>query len=172
MKQHDYFGNLYAVDNLNSRIIKFTPELKLVTEYGSYGTNDYQFEKPTGIAIYRHYGQVIVSDRESAQYFWLGADIRDITAVRKQGEDAVVFGFFVTEKAFVSITLEKNDSKLIVCRDMQFETGKNSITWQVPEAARELFMQDGQNYAVVFHVMSTYSSYPHIRKEARSELYF
>ncbi len=169
---HDYFGNVYAVDNLNSRILKFTPDLKFITEYGSFGTNDYQFEKPTGIAIYRHYGQVIVSDRESAQYFWIGADIKNIRAKRKTGENAVIFDFFLTEKAFVSITLEKNDSKLVVCKDVQFETGSNSITWQVPEAASDLFIKEGENYAVVFHVMSTYSSYPHIRKEARTELYF
>ncbi|HDT14694.1 MAG TPA: hypothetical protein ENN55_00615, partial [Firmicutes bacterium] len=104
----DYYGNVYTVDNYNSQVHKFSPELNFITSFGSFGTEAYQFEKPTGITIYKHYGQVFVSDRESAQYFWLGSDITDFKYGMIKGAEnyTLEMDFFLTEKAYLTAVIE------------------------------------------------------------------
>lgn len=170
----DYYGNIYAVDNRNSQVHKFNQDLRLVTSQGKFGTNDYEFEKPTGIAIYRHYGQVFVSDRESAQYFWIGSDVKDLR-IKKVGQYEVQFDFYLTEKGRVTIEIETADAagatKTVKVTDsIELEAGKNSICWSVPVENRDRDLKSGGNYVVNFHLMATYSSYPHIKKLVKAML--
>ncbi|MBI3647631.1 MAG: hypothetical protein HY240_02560, partial [Actinobacteria bacterium] len=44
-------GNLYVADTNNYRIQEFTPSLTYLTQWGSFGSSDGQFNKPQGIAV-------------------------------------------------------------------------------------------------------------------------
>ena len=171
----DYYGNVYIVDNLNSCVYKFSPDLRFIAEAGKYGSGDYEFENPTGIAIYKHYGQVFVSDKESAQYFWIGSDARDFTVKQiKTGEsDKLQFDFFLTEKSYVCIQIVPEDTSIKpveVCAKAGLEMGKNSIEWDIPTVFKGV-IRPGFTYGVNLRVMSTYSSYPHIEKVLKSSVY-
>ena len=47
----DSSGNIYAVDNEYSIIVKFDSSLAVVNSLGSFGTGNYQFNGPTGVAV-------------------------------------------------------------------------------------------------------------------------
>jgi hypothetical protein len=164
---YDYYGNIYVVDNLNSQLHKFSPDLDYITTFGSFGKDDFQFNHPTGISFYRHYGQVIVSDEDSAQYFWIGSDVKNYKVTRLNASppvNALQFDFQLTEKSFVTIEIEiDKDKKAVVCKAVALESGKNSISWQVPDEYTKYF-NPGNQYTSVIHVMATYSSFPHIEK--------
>jgi sugar lactone lactonase YvrE len=171
----DYYGNIYVVDNKNSQVHKFSPDLRYITSQGKFGAKDYEFENPTGIAIYRHYGQVFVSDRQSAQYFWIGSDVKDFRS-KKIGQYEIQFDFTLTEKGFATIEIESgvdaknNTHNVKVVDNITLEAGKNSICWTVPEDLRETVLKTGGNYAVAMHLMATYSSYPYIEKLVKAML--
>ncbi len=173
--EQDFYGNVYVVDNKNSCIHKFTPELNYIASFGKHGTNDYEFENPTGIAIYKHYGQVFVSEKESAQYFWICSDAFNFKA-KKNENGEIQFDFFLTEKSFISIEIEDASSeklinkKITICDKITLEIGKNSISWAIPEEYND-FLQSNKYYNAVLTVMSTYSSYPHIKKVIKTLLF-
>jgi streptogramin lyase len=70
----DYYGNVWVTDSVSCMIHKFDRDLAYITSFGSPGTGDFQFDCPTGIALWRRYGQVFVGESEGARYFWLGTD--------------------------------------------------------------------------------------------------
>jgi sugar lactone lactonase YvrE len=171
----DYYGNIYAVDNKNSQVHKFNPDLRLMASQGKPGARDYEFENPVGIAIYRHYGQIFVSDRESAQYFWIGSDVKDFK-IKKIAPYEIQLDFVLTEKGLATIEIEgavdaeNNTQNVKVVDKITLEAGKNSICWTVPQELRETILKTGGNYTVAMHLMATYSSFPHIEKLVKAML--
>ena len=57
----DASGYLYVVDQPRARILKYSPALSLVAEWGSRGTADGQFSSPFGVGVDR-LGHVFVTD--------------------------------------------------------------------------------------------------------------
>lgn len=172
--EQDYYGNVYVVDNKNSKIYKFSPDLDYITAFGEYGTNDYQFENPTGIAIYKHYGQIFVSDKESAQYFWIGSDMLNFKSEFIKGEtmQSMKFDFFLTERGYVTIEIDAGDKKTVKASDkIQFNMGNNSLLWDIPEEFRLIFYP-GIGYRANIRVQSTYSSYPYMEKLIEETVFF
>ncbi|MBP7791888.1 MAG: NHL repeat-containing protein [Candidatus Goldbacteria bacterium] len=173
--EQDFYGNVYVVDNKNSCVHKLTPDLFYISSFGKYGKDDYEFENPTGIAIYKHYGQIFVSDRESAQYFWVCSDAFDFKA-KKAGNDEIMFEFFLTEKSFITIEVEDTagegslNKKVTVCDKINLEIGHNSLSWSIPVEYKDFF-KENKHYNAVLTVMSTYSSYPHIKKVIKTILF-
>ncbi len=74
----DYHGSVYATDTRASVIHKFDRRLEYVTAFGRPGEGD--LDEPRGIAIWRRFGQLFVTERQGARYFWMGTEIRDLTA--------------------------------------------------------------------------------------------
>jgi DNA-binding beta-propeller fold protein YncE len=72
----DYYGNVWATDAANGTIWKFDRDLRFLTRWGQQGNGDYQLDEPRGIAIWKRFGQVFVAEREGAQYFFVGTDVR------------------------------------------------------------------------------------------------
>ncbi len=58
-------GNIWVTDYGNSRVQKFTAQGKFIASYGSYGSGEGQFKKPTGIAINQSSGNVYIADCEN-----------------------------------------------------------------------------------------------------------
>jgi DNA-binding beta-propeller fold protein YncE len=171
--EQDYYGNVYMVDNLNSQVYKFSPDLRFITDFGSFGTKDYEFESPTGIAIYKHYGQIFVSDKESAQYFWIGSDATNFkaTPIKAPTGSKLQFDFSLTEKSFITLqVVDAGGNTVEVCHQIGAETGKNSIDWDIPDMYKSI-IKGGNTYSIYLRIMSTYSSYPNIEKVLKTTVY-
>ncbi len=74
----DYFGNVLVSDSIACRIHKFDRNLNYICSFGEPGTGDTQLDAPTGLAIWRRYGQVFVAEKEGARYFWVGSDFTGV----------------------------------------------------------------------------------------------
>ncbi len=104
----DYHGSVYATDTRSSRVHKFDRHLGHITSVGQYGTGPGWLDGPRGIAIWRRFGQVFVAEREGAQYFWMGTEIRDLTVSPdsfRPGADPLRVTYDLTEVSRVSIVI-------------------------------------------------------------------
>lgn len=70
----DLHGNCYVTDRVNEELHVFDPALHYVVSYGRSATGPNLLKSPRGIAIWRRYGQVFVSESDGGQYLWVGLD--------------------------------------------------------------------------------------------------
>ena len=157
----DYLGNVVATDFAKSCLRKFDKDLHYVVSFGGPGTDDFQFTEPRGIAIHHQFGQVLVAEKNSVQYFWNGAD-----ALNLKAEPTVAgfhFPFFLTEKATIEARILNDDGNTVTVlskqQDPAREQGPQSVDW-IPDAS----MKKG-DYTLRMDVMATYSSRDRIEKE-------
>ncbi|MCK4409893.1 MAG: hypothetical protein KAW67_07395, partial [Candidatus Eisenbacteria sp.] len=111
----DYYGNVYATDGPNNRIHKFDHQLRYVTSIGSSNTGDLEMDEPRGITLWRRFGQIFITERMGAQYFWIGTDILDLetsTDHIRPGEDDLRLSYFLTEVARVTVELIDSDGEV------------------------------------------------------------
>jgi hypothetical protein len=115
----DYYGNIYATDSADNVVHKFDRHLNYITAVGEREGGDSQFDEPRGIALYRRFGQVFISERSGAQYYWVGTDILRFSAGNldidtRRGRLSVEVSFLLTEHSAVSIRLEDDAGKYSV----------------------------------------------------------
>ena len=84
----DYCDNLYVTDPVSHAVHKFDRNLTYLTTFGGPGTGDAQFLSPRGIAIYRRFGQTFIVEKDGAQYYWVGADLRSFSGLFRRGRQA------------------------------------------------------------------------------------
>jgi DNA-binding beta-propeller fold protein YncE len=100
----DYYDNIFVTDFNNHCVHKFDRDLNHLTAYGRQGDGDKEFIEPRGISIYRRFGQVLVDDRESAQYYWIGTDVLNLRASRHaEHASCVQLDYFLTETSYVTL---------------------------------------------------------------------
>jgi len=97
----DYYANLWATDGGAHQIHKFDRNLNFLDSFGARGQGILQFKSPTGIGIWRRFGQVIIAEMKGAQYYWVGADARDLSA--SQSGDQLALSYFLTEYSYLTI---------------------------------------------------------------------
>jgi hypothetical protein len=107
----DYYGNIYVTDAENGCIHKYDRHLNYIVAFGERGTGTNQFDQPRGITVYRRFGQVFVSERAGAQYFWIGTDVLRFTAENltidpDAGRLGIDVSFLLTEHSTVSLRIE------------------------------------------------------------------
>lgn len=127
----DLYSNIWVTDLLNHCIHKFDRNLNYVTSFGSVGHGEYQFFEPRGIAIFKRFGQVLVVDKNSGQYFHIGTDVLE-TEVTSRADSAVQLSFFLTEDATVTVEVfDESEENLIrtLTRRKLMHTGRNSVVW-------------------------------------------
>jgi DNA-binding beta-propeller fold protein YncE len=103
----DYYGNIYVTDQSGGCIHKYTRHLDYIAAFGKMR----QFDEPRGITINRRFGQVFVSERAGAQYYWIGTDIMRFAAENCTIDNAekrisVDISFLLTEHSTISIYIE------------------------------------------------------------------
>jgi DNA-binding beta-propeller fold protein YncE len=130
----DYYGSVYATDRPNGRIHKFDREFRYVTSIGRPGTGDMEMDEPRGITLWRRFGQIFVSERAGAQYFWIGTDILDLGASHdalSPGEDTLELTYYLTEVARVTIELVDEDGETVhvLVANRRRATGPNRERW-------------------------------------------
>lgn len=155
----DYYGNVVATDFGKSCLRKFDKNLKYVVTFGGPGDDDFQFTEPRGIAINHQFGQMLVAERDSVQYFWNGAD-----AVSLKVEPAAKgfhIPFFLTERALVTAAiLDGADNPVTtLAKNQDLEQGNQSLDWLPAPSAHN------GAYTLKMDVMATYSSRDRIEKE-------
>ena len=97
----DFYANLWATDGTAHRIHKFDRNLNYLDSFGAKGRRRRQFNSPTGIGMWRRFGQVVIAEAEGAQYYWVGADAHDLSAT--QTGNRLVLSYNLTEYSYVTV---------------------------------------------------------------------
>ncbi|MGH7740196.1 MAG: NHL repeat-containing protein [bacterium] len=155
----DYYGNLVATDFDKGCLRKFGRNLDYLTTFGSEGDDDYQFDEPRGICVNNQFGQMFVVEKNSADYYWIGADAKNL-AFQKTAK-GFRFPFFLTERALVSAVVndEAGNPVATLANGMDLEEGAQELDWtpgpSIPSGS----------YTLQLTVMATYSTRDREAKE-------
>jgi len=155
----DYYGNVVATDFGKSCLRKFDKDLKYVVAFGGPGDDDFQFTEPRGIAIHHQFGQMLVAEKDSVQYFWNGADAVNLKV--QSSPTGIQVPFFLTERALVSADILDGSGNPVthLAKSQDREQGNQEIDWAPAPSVR------GGAYTLRLQVMATYSSRDRIEKE-------
>ena len=168
----DYFNNVWVADMGNHQIHKLDHQLQPLDSWGSKGDDDGQFHSPRGIAIYRQFGQILVAEAQSAQYLWVGSDVKNIqlsSQVQASGLRYMRFDFFLTEKSWVQARLEDAGGRLartLLGRGV-LPQGANVIYWD--GNTQEGFHAPPATYTLVIQAEATYASATYYAKQVRRQ---
>jgi hypothetical protein len=171
----DYYGNIYVTDTRAAKIHKFDRYLKYIVAIGEKGMGDVQFDEPRGITIYRRFGQIFVSERGGAQYFWIGTDVLRFFADNllldtDRKRCSVEVSFLLTEHSTMSLILrdDKGKDRLTILSDYILPPGKFSRRMEVdcPHAATLAKCK----LSLVAIAKPTYSSRAYLTVERESRL--
>jgi len=154
----DYYGHLVATDDRHSCLRKLDRDLKPLALFGTYGDGDYQFRAPRGICLNKQLGQIVVSEEESVQYLWVGADALNLRAIPI--DNGTAFRFYLTEPAYVSgVILGPDGAQLAeVAKDSQLDERERALSWIPPPGTAK------GAYRLRLTVMATYSSRDRLAK--------
>jgi hypothetical protein len=159
----DFYGNVYVTDSGNGTIYKFKRDLSYLTRYGDYGEGDYQLAEPRGIAIWKRFGQVLVAEREGAQYFFVGTDVLvpdgplPIRIAGAGPEKRYVLDAFFTEPTELSIAFLSADGAVVdsLAPAVTVDSGRQRVTLDAADLAPDLA---ARAVRVVLEPRPTYSS--------------
>ncbi len=161
----DYYHQIYVTDEANHQIQKLNSRLRLMTSFGRHGSGDAEFESPFGIAIWRRFGQVFLSERTGAQYYWIGADLERFRTTPQMIIDEGTLAFETTERARLTITIREWGGETIrtLVDDRVFPAGDHRLRWDRKD-------DDGERvatgrYKVHVTIEATYSSREYFQKE-------
>jgi len=137
----DYHNQLLVTDRNNGCIHKLDRKLNYLTRFGRSGKKgDYRFDQPRGIAVYRRFGQIIVSERKGAQYLWVAVDVPKFeTTVHIDTAtviDSVLYhldlNFYLTEPAYCTFDVVDDVGRFVtrLTRSRRrFHAGEQQYTW-------------------------------------------
>jgi hypothetical protein len=150
----DFYENLWVTDPDRGQLHKFNRHLEPLADYGAPGEGDGRFQRPSGVAINRHFGQVFVAEARGAHYLWIGADLLAPAARRIAGDAAIELRYRLTEPARVLITARPaagGPAVQVFAREWT-DSGPQQLAWACPAAWR--------TQAIVFTLTAeaTYSS--------------
>ena len=178
----DYYSNIWVTDMRNHCVHKFDRHLNYLTSFGKKGTGDREFMEPRGIAIYKRFGQVFIAERESAQYYWIGTDIKDLRATFRNGQTRL--HFFLTEPSYITLTVAGVGEKIRVQsfkRLKRFSGPQNLMLnsqWQIGQTQAARTGQKGAapfsafpgKYRLLLTIEPTYSSARYFSKEVETSV--
>jgi hypothetical protein len=181
----DYYSNVYITDRGNHGIHKFDRNLAYLTFFGRRGGGDKEFVEPRGIAIYKRFGQVIIAEKDAAQYYWVGTDVSDFKAAPHNSPALLRLDYFLTEASYVKIEVLDAQKKLLatamekILRMPGARTEWLDGNWRPvdEELLNSLIraatpgVQPG-NYTIRLTAQPTYSSYKHFEKRVEASVSF
>lgn len=137
----DYHNQPLITDRNNGSIHKLDRNLNYLTGFGESGKKgDYKFDQPRGIAVYRRFGQLLVAERNGAQYLWVAVDIPkfetnviiDTTTIIDSVLYHLEVNFFLTEPAYCSFDIVDGAGRFITRltrSKRRYHAGEQKYTW-------------------------------------------
>jgi hypothetical protein len=171
----DYYGNIYVTDRRAGVIHKFDRHFGYIAAIGYKEKGGLQLDEPRGITIYRRFGQIFVSERAGAQYFWVGTDVLRFSAENlifnlERNRCSVDVSFLLTETSTISLILRDAEGKerLTILNDYILPPAKfaRRIEVDCPNAS----MLAKCKLSLVAIVKPTYSSRAYLTVERESRL--
>lgn len=178
----DYYSNIWVTDKKYHCIHKFDRNLQYLTSFGRKGKGDKEFIEPRGISIYKRFGQVLIAEKEAAQYYWIGSDILNLTA-SVDDSGFIDISYFLTEPSFVTLEVFDAHGKLLATpmKNIRRPSGANSEWLDGAGKPIPHFTENGVKkiggltwknfvplppgrYRLRFTVQATYSSYKYFNK--------
>ncbi len=181
----DYYSNVYITDLGNHGIHKFDRNLTHLTFFGRRGGGEKEFNEPRGIAIYKRFGQVIIAEKEAAQYYWVGTDVRDFRAALHNSPALLRLDYFLTEASYVKIEVLDAQKKILATvmeKILRMPGPRQEFVdgnWRPVDAellgsaigATTPPLKPG-NYVIRLTVQPTYSSYKHFENKIETSVAF
>ena len=126
----EHYHCIIATDSINHCIHKFDPKLNYLGRWGREGDGRASFRSPTGIAIWRHFGQTFISDSHGAQYLWLGTDIVEepVLETFKDGSGLILEINLTSDSKIEMLIKDENKKVLKNCKRI-CKSGSNKIRW-------------------------------------------
>lgn len=152
----DFYGNVWVTDSVSCRIHKFDSGLAYLGSFGNPGTGDLEFDRPTGIAVWRRFGQIFIAEREGARYFWVGSDIRDLE-IAQEGRELTVTGTLTEYSTVLAAVEDGAGERVAVLGDGRFPPGELLLAWTGETGSRSTSAPAGE-YRLLLEVQPTYSS--------------
>lgn len=113
----DFYHNYWVTDRNRHCVLKFDRELRLLDIFGSFGRGDHEFDAPSGITIYKRFGQVFIAERTGAQYYWIGTDCKSASLDTSLSAGRCALSFDATEYSFASLfTVTDGDTAFFLRR--------------------------------------------------------
>ncbi len=181
----DYYSNIYVTDLGNHGIHKFDRNLAYLTFFGRRGGGEKEFNEPRGIAIYKRFGQVIIAEKEAAQYYWVGTEVTSFQAAPHNSPALLKLEYFLTEASYVKIEIFDERKTLLATamekilrmpgpRQEWLDGNWRPVDVEFPSAsnaAQTAPLKPG-NYRLRLTVQPTYSSFKHLEKSVETNVSF
>jgi hypothetical protein len=170
----DYYGSVYATDRGNAMIHKLDHRLRYVVSFGRPGTGDRELDDPRGITIWRRFGQVFVTERAGAQYFWIGTEIQGLRADPPSFEPAAsqtLISYRLTEVSRVTVEVLDGRGRVVhtLVDNRRRALGRNLERWDGTSGRPPVAVPAGR-YRLRLTARPTYSSGTHFQDTAETEL--
>jgi len=184
----DYYSNIYITDVANHCIHKFDRNLTYLTGFGRPGSGNKEFDEPRGIGIYKRFGQVIIAERRSVQYYWIGTDVFDFDAAITENGKWLAVDYFLTETSYVTLeVLDGNGNELATPLAKSFRLSgeqheKLNGAWHPVSHLTERQAHNPRvpstgpikpgKYTIRLTIQPTYSSYKRFKKTVETEVVY
>ena len=157
---YDRHGNVYVTDQTNSQIHLFDPDLRYIVSFGRQGIEGTTFDSPTGITIWRRFGQVFVSEATGGQYYWVGLDAYLIGFYPPEFDSlqpGTTIALYITEMADIKVDVTDPAGKLVrsLAPPHNQHPGEALIVWDGRDNAGKL-VPEGE-YKITVVAKPTYS---------------
>jgi len=157
---YDRHGNVYVTDQTNFQIHLFDPDLRYIVSFGRQGVEGTTFDSPTGIAIWRRFGQVFISEANGGQYYWVGLDaylIGFYPAEFDSLKPGTTVALYITEMANINVDITDPSGKLVrsLAPPHMQHPGEALIVWDGRDNGGKL-VPEGE-YKVTIVARPTYS---------------
>jgi hypothetical protein len=131
-------------------------------------------DEPRGITLWRRFGQIFITERAGAHYFWIGTDILELEAIPariRPGEDELRLRYLLTETSRVTVELLDRNGEVVhtLVNYRRRATGENAERWG------GLLGRDGDptppgDYTLRLTAKPTYSSGEYFQDTAETPL--
>ena len=165
----DYYNNVYLTDSINCQIHKLDKDLNPIVSFGRKGTGEKEFLHPTGITIWKRFGQVFILDESGAHYYWVGVDayLRGFFPPEfgQKGKPGTTISIYLTEPALVGMKVYDGEGVLVreLLPEFKQFPRENDIVWNGLDNNGN-FVKPG-TYTLKMSIEPTYSSRRHFKKE-------
>lgn len=164
----DLHGNLYVTDQVWNEIHIFDPGLRHIVSFGREAGQSI-LNSPRGIAIWRRFGQVLISEADGGSYFWIGLDGYFVGCFPPQfaaDTPGTTIALYITEVADIEVEITDSTDRVVrrLAPSHQQRPGEVLIVWDGRDD-RGLLVPEGV-YTVKAVIRPTYSRPRYIlRKE-------